>query len=66
MCELCELNGGLKITICRTCGIPMVVSYDHKPEFSEAEKELIKRIFPDRKIRWETRKVKDHAHAHIE
>ena len=66
MCELCLLEGGLKITICRTCGIPMVVSYDHKPGFSEAERELVKRIFPTREIRWEQRQIHNHAHCHIE
>lgn len=65
MCDLCILEGGLKITICNTCGVPMIVSYDHRPEFSEKEKELIEKLFPDRNKRWEMRKIPTHAHVHI-
>jgi len=54
MCDLCELKGcPFKLTICSTCGIPLIVSTIHKPEFSNAEKELIQKIFVGRKIRWE-------------
>lgn len=66
-CELCKLEGcKFKLTICRTCGIPLIVSVDHKPEFSEEEKELIKKMFPNRKIRWKMRSLKGHAHLHLE
>ena len=66
MCELCELGEGLKITICRTCGVPMVVSCEHKPEFSTEERAMIERLFYGRGIRWEMRSIKNHAHCHID
>ena len=63
MCELCELKGGFKITLCNTCNVLMLVSYDHKPEFSIEEKCKIEKMFSN--IRWEQRKIHDHAHCHI-
>jgi len=68
MCDLCELNkgGGFIITICRQCGIPLVCSREHKPEFSLEEKLLIEKMFPDKNKRWEMRVLPDHAHCHIE
>jgi hypothetical protein len=44
---------------------PMVVSTTHKPHFSEEEKNLIKKMFPDKRIRWEPGDIPEHAHAHI-
>ena len=44
----------------------MIVSTFHKPEFSDEEKEMIKRMFPNREIRWEMRHPEyNHAHCHI-
>lgn len=65
-CELCNLNDGFSMVICKTCNIPMIVSMGHKPEFTEEEKGRITKLFPDKKIRWEMRKIKDHAHCHLE
>ena len=66
MCDLCKLEGYLfKVTICNTCRIPMIVSSEHKSEFSEEEKEFIRELFWYIDIRWEQRKIKDHAHAHL-
>lgn len=68
MCELCMLNNsidGFILTICNTCGVPMVVARKHKPEFSGVEIQRIARMFPGREIRWEQRKILGHAHAHI-
>lgn len=66
MCDLCELKGcKYKLVTCNTCNIPMIVSVDHKPSFSEEEKKEIKRMFPRMKIRWNQRKIKDHAHCHL-
>lgn len=68
-CQLCELvknSSGFIVTVCDHCRIPLVVGRDHKPEFSEPEKEMIKGMFPNRKIRWTMKKIKSHAHAHLE
>lgn len=69
MCDLCELNrssDGLIITICHTCHIPLVVCREHRDWFTERERTMIHSIFPNRKIRWEMRRINDHAHCHIE
>lgn len=69
MCDLCKREvrkaEWFYITLCDTCEVPLIVSLEHKPEFSKEEKESIKRIFPNNKIQWEMRKIKDHAHCHI-
>lgn len=68
MCDLCQLNKGTDgfiLTICRTCGTPMVVSREHRAEFEEWEKRLIRAMFPGSRIRWEPRQIEDHAHCHI-
>jgi len=68
MCELCKLNNstdGFILTICHTCGIPLMVSREHRPEFAEWEKCFIASMFPGKKIRWEQRQIQDHAHCHI-
>lgn len=66
-CELCELvkSDGFVVTLCNHCQIPMVISREHKPEFSEGEKEMIRGLFKGREIRWEQRKIRDHCHCHI-
>jgi hypothetical protein len=66
-CELCQTSAfPFLITFCRSHPDQiLIVSTEHKPEFSEQEKGLIKKMFPDRTIRWEMRSIKDHAHAHI-
>jgi len=68
MCELCELTISKHkfiITTCVSCNVPMVVSREHKPEFTDAEKAEIQSYFPSRNIRWEMRSEKRHAHCHI-
>jgi len=68
-CELCGLNTnpseGFIITFCKTCNIPLIVLRKHRPNFTKKQKELIKTLFPDRKIRWEMRRIQAHAHCHI-
>ncbi len=65
-CELCALNEGFTMTVCRSCNVPMVVLNEHRAEFTETEKKRIKYLFPEKKIRWEMRSVKGHAHCHLE
>lgn len=71
MCDLCKLaEGGTRgesfiITICNTCKIPLIVSREHKAEFSAQEMLNIVAMFYGRKIRWEQRRILDHAHCHI-
>lgn len=66
-CDLCKTEEfPFLLTICQICGIPLVVSTEHKTEFSEEEKKLIKKIFKNKKIRWTMRSIPDHAHCHIE
>ncbi len=68
-CPLCELvkdfPGQFVIVECDTCHIPMIVSKYHRPEFSDVEKQVIRVAHKGKKIRWEMRKIKDHAHAHL-
>lgn len=66
MCELCKLepiHPQFILTICKTCNVPMIVSREHKPEFSSQEKEVLSSIFKN--IRWNMRSIKDHAHCHL-
>ena len=62
-CDLCNIDGMFKLTICRTCDIPMIVATEHQEKFSEEEKRVIERLFKN--IRWEMRTIKDHAHCHL-
>lgn len=66
-CPLCDKSTfKLYITFCWShSDYPLIVSTTHKSEFSEEEKELIKKIFPNREIRWEMRSIPQHAHAHL-
>lgn len=65
-CSLCDKESfSFYITFCRTCNIPMLVSTVHKSNFSDEEKQLIKRMFPDRNVRYEMRSIKFHAHCHL-
>lgn len=66
-CPLCNKpTFKFYITFCRSHpDYPLIVSTIHKPEFSKEEKELIKKIFPNREIRWEMRSIPQHAHAHL-
>ena len=75
MCDLCSLNKsqeGFILAICKGCltkdppeSLVLIVSREHRPEFTEDEKTMIKSMFPERKVRWEMRQIKEHAHAHI-
>lgn len=68
MCELCDLNNstdGFILTICNTCNTVLVVKRSHKEEFATGEVAIIKAMFPGRQIRWEMKKIHDHAHCHI-
>lgn len=66
-CELCNLvkNDGFVVTLCNHCNSTLVVGREHKPEFSDSEREMIKAIFPRGKVRWEMKKIRDHCHCHI-
>lgn len=67
-CELCDLNNstdGFIITICKTCGDVLVSLREHEAEFTDAKWAILERIFPNDDIRWEMRRIHDHAHCHI-
>jgi hypothetical protein len=68
MCNLCRKDTyKFYITFCWVHkDTPMVVSTEHKKAFSDEEKELIRKMFPNRNIRWKMRSIPDHAHCHIE
>ncbi len=61
---------------CGTCGIPMYVLKEHRPDFTDAEKDRIveesRRMFAGDGatiwIRWVMRnhECRDHAHCHVE
>ncbi len=68
-CDLCKLaqgNEGFVITICKTCEIPLVVSRYHRKEFTESEKDMLKKFFNGTRIRWGQRSIQNHAHCHVE
>lgn len=73
MCRLCELaEGGTRgeregfiITICESCQIPLIVSREHKSQFNREDMEKIELMFPNHRIRWGQRTIRDHAHCHI-
>ncbi len=66
-CELCVVKAfPFLITYCDSHPAELlIISTEHKLEFSQGEKNLIQSIFPNRKIRWEMQSIKDHAHAHL-
>ena len=74
-CELCDTidweEGEIfKVVECKTCHIPMFVLREHR-QFTELEKTFIhyyfaRKYYPDKIIRWEQRRIKDHAHCHFE
>lgn len=78
-CELCDTidwkeGETYRIVMCKTCHVPMFVLREHR-QFTEFEKQMIERHFEQgikdgvygyQKIRWEMRKIKDHAHCHFE
>lgn len=67
-CPLCEKETfRFYITFCRThSNTPLIILTEHKPEFTEEDKEMIKKIFPNRKVRWVKQSIPEHAHCHIE
>ena len=68
MCELCCLSDskdGFIITICNTCGIPLICLREHRADFTNEEVDKINKLFPNREIRWEQRSIKNHAHCHL-
>ena len=79
-CELCKakktlkdvmfIGSGIFVIRCKTCGVPMAVSLNHKSEFDKYEKSLIIEIFYkilklQGKIDWRMRKIPEHVHAHL-
>jgi hypothetical protein len=66
-CDLCKTyDFPFLITFCKSHPDQiLLVGLGHKPGFDEEEKKLIRRMFPERNIRWEQRSIKDHAHCHI-
>ena len=66
-CALCKIsNFSFMITFCKSHpDYPMVISLTHKMFFNKAEKDEIKRLFPENFIDWEMRSIPDHAHCHI-
>ncbi len=67
-CPLCDKSTfKFHITFCKIHSeTPMIVHTQHKQEFSIKEKQAIEKMFPDRKIRFEMKSIKDHSHCHIE
>ena len=66
MCQLCDLNNsndGFILTICNTCGVPLIAGREHRAQFTEEEVGKIKVMFGN--VRWEQRKILDHAHCHL-
>lgn len=56
---------------CETCGVPMYAHRAHVPDFTGLEKDTIveeaRRMFGEGAvIRWEMKKIQDHAHCHID
>ncbi len=65
-CCLCDLKGSfLRVTFCKTCHELILVHVGHKTYFSAREKHVIRMMFPDARIRWRMRSVRDHAHCHL-
>lgn len=65
-CDLCELKDcKYKLVNCKSCHIPMIVLLEHRASFTEQEKDEIKGMFPGRAIRWEMRRISNHAHCHL-
>ena len=66
-CPLCDKESfKFYITFCRTHkNTPLIVSTKHKIDFTEEEKEKIKKMFPNRKVRFEMKSIMNHAHCHI-
>ncbi|KKL64838.1 hypothetical protein LCGC14_2160980 [marine sediment metagenome] len=69
MCKLCELSKGTEgfiLTMCDSCNVPMLALREHRKEFTIDEMVLIGIMFKSRNIRWEMKKIPEHAHCHIE
>lgn len=70
-CPLCKrkkkIVGWYYVTMCDTCQVPLIVSTEHKPDFSKEEKKEIEKLFGNKyNIRQKQRDVKNHAHCHLE
>lgn len=57
----------LTITICNTCGIPIIAAKQKRMDFTDPEKATIKKIAQlcNKKVRWERRSIPDWAHVHL-
>jgi len=66
-CDLCKWkNFPFLLAFCRSHpDHPLIVSTTHKKGFSQEEKDIIKRMFPDNEIGWEMKSIPDHSHCHI-
>lgn len=66
-CPLCKKqNFPFMITFCKSHpDHPLIISMTHKQQFTEEEKEIIKRLFPNNKIGWEMKSIPQHVHCHI-
>ncbi|MDP6114959.1 MAG: hypothetical protein QGG53_24105, partial [Planctomycetota bacterium] len=67
-CPLCDQESfRFYITLCRSHKrTPLIVSVEHKQDFSQKEKDMILAMFPDRHVRFRQRTIEDHAHCHLE
>lgn len=67
-CPLCgPARFPFYITFCSSHpDTPLVVSTEHREEFTSEQREMIERLFPGRRIRWEQRSIPEHAHCHVE
>lgn len=65
-CSLCSNDFHFYIAFCRSHPDQiLIVGIAHRPNFTDEEKELIKKMFPDRSIRWEMKSIPQHAHCHV-
>lgn len=67
-CPLCDRESfRFYITLCRSHRrTPLIVSVEHRPDFTEGEQEMILAMFPDRHVRFEMKSLPEHAHCHLE
>ena len=75
-CGLCEAAHGSPdgenkffVLICRTCGNPMIVLFEHRAKLTAEEQyivdEIAARWYPKRRRRGYIREIRGHFHEHL-
>jgi hypothetical protein len=66
-CDLCKVfNFPFILAFCKSHpDHPLIVSTEHKKEFTEEEKKMIQDIFKGREVVFTMKSIPDHAHAHV-